>query len=183
MRKLILIDMVSLDGLYEGPGEGFATIDWHMVDDRWNEKSVETLDNSGTILFGRRTYEGFRGFWPTQSGSIADRINAKDKAVVSKSLAQAGWANARVLRGDLRSEVEALKAETGKQIIIYGSGRVGQSLTDLGLIDEYHLAIAPVVVGTGTPLFKAEAPRLQMKLNSVEALPNGVLYASYSPAL
>ena len=182
MRKLILIDMLSLDGFYEAPGEGWQTIDWHMVDDAWNELSISTLDATETLLFGRITYEGFRSFWPTRSDPIAQRINAKEKVVVTTTLKEAGWTNARLLTGDLNAGIKALKAAPGGQIVIYGSGKLCRSLTALGLIDEYHLAYAPVALGQGTPLFDPAAPRLQLKLNNVMPLPNGVLYARYSPA-
>ena len=183
MRRLVLINMVSLEGFYEGPGEGFQKIDWHLVDDDWNDMSVETLDNSDAILFGRITYEGFRSFWPTQDDPIAQRINAKRKYVASKTLREAGWTNASILQGSLKSSIESLKAEPGKQIIIYGSGKLAQSLTVLGLIDEYHLAIAPVALGDGSPLFEPKAPRLNLKLRSAKPQKTGVIYAIYTPAL
>lgn len=182
MRKLILIDMLSLDGFYEAPGEGFDRLDWHMVDDAWNEMSIKTLDATDTLLFGRVTYEGFRSFWSTQDDPIAQRINAKEKVAVTTTLTEAGWTNARLLTGDLEAGVKALKAAPGKQIVIYGSGTLARSLTVLGLIDEYHLAYAPVALGQGTPLFDPAAPRLQLKLNGATPLPNGVIYARYSLA-
>ena len=182
MRKLILMDMLSLDGFYEGPGEGFQRIDWHMVDDAWNDLSIQTLDATDTLLFGRITYEGFRSFWPTQDDPIAQRINSKEKVAVTTTLTEAGWTNARLLTGDLEAGVKALKAAPGKQIVIYGSGMLARSLTVLGLIDEYHLAYAPVALGQGTPFFDPAGPRLQLKLNGVTPLPSGVLYARYSLA-
>jgi dihydrofolate reductase len=183
MRKLVLINLVSLDGFYEGPGEGFDRLDWHLVADEWNDLSIQTLDNTGTILFGRTTYEGFRSFWPVRYDPIARRINEKEKVVVSTTLKDPGWTNASVLRGNLEQGIDALKAGPGKQIVIYGSGKLAQSLTALGLIDEYHLAIAPVVLGTGTPLFAAGAPRLGLQLKSAASQQTGVIYAIYTPAL
>ncbi len=184
MRKLVLIDMITLDGFYESnKGESFDKIDWHVVGDEWNDLSIQTLDNSDTILFGRVTYEGFRSYWPTQNDPIADRINAKEKIVVSGTMKDAGWTNASVLEGWLKPGITALKAKPGKQIIIYGSGKLAQSLTTLDLIDEYHLAIAPVAIGEGTPLFEPNAPRLKLKLQSAKAQDTGVIYAIYTPAL
>ena len=183
MRKLVLIDMVSLDGRYEGPGEGWEKLDWHLVADEWNDLSIQTLDNTETILFGRATYEGFRSYWSTQDDPIAQRINRKEKVVVSTTLREAGWINASVLEGNLEEGIDALKARPGKQIVIYGSGKLAQSLTALGLIDEYHVAIAPVVLGTGRPLFKPGAPRLKLELKSARPQKTGVIYAIYAPAL
>ncbi|MDR3475830.1 MAG: dihydrofolate reductase family protein [Devosia sp.] len=182
MRKLSIMSQVSFDGCYEGPGEGWQTIDWHRVDDEWDRLSVDTLRSTGTVLFGRRTFEGFASFWPTQHTEIARLLTAIDKAVVSRTLQQPGWNNARLLRGDLRADIEALKAEPGGPILVYGSGTLVQSLTELGLVDEYVLAIVPVALGTGKPLFRPGAPRLNLELAETKIFATGVIFATYRPA-
>jgi len=182
MRNLTIMSQVSLDGFYAGPGEGWETIDWHRVDDDWNSLSVEQLNATGTLLFGRNTYEGFRSFWPTQQGEIARLINGIDKAVVSTTLKEPGWTNARLLHGDLRAAIDALKAEPGGPVAVYGSGTLVQSLTALKLIDEYILAIVPVVLGQGLPLFRPGAERLNLELASSRAFKTGVIFATYRPA-
>jgi len=182
MRKLSIMSQVSLDGFYAGPGEGWETIDWHRVDDDWNTLSAADLKATGTLLFGRKTYEGFRGFWPTMQGEIADLINGIDKAVVSTTLTEPGWTNARLLQGDLRTAIEALKAEPGGPVAVYGSGELVQSLTALKLIDEYILAIVPVALGTGSPLFRPNAERLNLELVTSRVFKTGVVFATYRPA-
>jgi len=183
MRKLSIMSQVSLDGFYSGPGEGWETIDWHRVDDEWNAISVTDLKATGTLLFGRKTYEGFAAFWPTMQGEIADLINGIDKAVVSTTLKEPGWHNARLLNGNLKADIAALKAEPGGPIAVYGSGELVQSLTALGLVDEYILAIVPVALGTGQPLFEPKAARLNLELVSARVLKaSGVIFATYRPA-
>jgi dihydrofolate reductase len=183
MRKLSVMNQVSLDGFYAGPGEGWETIDWHRVDDEWNRVAARTLEATGTVLLGRRTFEGFASFWPTQRGDIADLLNGIDKAVVSRTLQRPGWTNARLLHGELLADIEALKAEPGEPIIVYGSGTLVQSLTALGLVDEYVLAIVPVVLGNGMPLFKPGAERFGLDLVSSHVFAaTGVIFATYRRA-
>jgi dihydrofolate reductase len=182
MRKLSIMSQVSLDGFYSGPGEGWETIDWHRVDADWDALSVTDLKATGTLLFGRKTYEGFASFWPTMQGEIADLINGIDKAVVSTTLKEPGWRNARLLTGDLRADITALKAEPGGPIAVYGSGTLVQSLTELGLIDEYILAIVPVALGQGQPLFRPGAPRLNLELVGTTIFKTGVIFATYRRA-
>jgi dihydrofolate reductase len=180
MRRIISWNMLSLDGFYERPGEGLERIDWHLVNDEWNRLSVESLENTGTLLFGRATYQMFSGFWPTQDDPVAKLINNVDKAVVSRTLETPGWHRSRILGGDLKTAIEKLKAEPGKPIVVYGSGKLVQALTALGLIDEYMLAYAPVALGTGTPLFEPGAPRLSLNLTGTKRLDNGVMMLTYS---
>lgn len=182
MRKLSIMSQISLDGFYEGPGEGWQTLDWHRVDADWDELSVKTLRATGTVLFGRKTFEGFASYWPTEDTEIARLLTGIDKAVISRTLQQPGWNNARVLRGDLRSEIEALKAEPGGPIVVYGSGELVQSLTELGLVDEYVLAIVPVALGQGRPLFRPGAARLNLELIDTTIFKTGVIFATYRPA-
>ena len=182
MRKLSIMSQMSLDGFYEGPGDGWQTIDWHRVDEAWNRWSIESLEATGTLLFGRKTFEGFASFWPTQQGDIARLINDIDKAVVSRTLKALGWNNARLLGDDLAAAIPALKAEPGGPIAVYGSGSLVQSLTELGLVDEYIVALVPVALGKGKPLFRAGAERLNLELVDTRIFPNGVIAATYRPA-
>jgi dihydrofolate reductase len=152
-----------------------------MVEDDWNDFSARTLDDTGTLLFGRKTYEGFRAYWSAQSDPIAERINAIEKVVVSATLTAAGWTNARLLGPDLEGGVRALKAASGKDIVMYGSGQLAPGLTALGLIDEYRLAINPVVLGAGLPLFRSGAPRLKLRLTGHHIFRNGVIFGFYRP--
>jgi dihydrofolate reductase len=181
MRPLKVINQITLDGFYEGAGEGWDRINWHRVNDEWDAMSIVTLKAAGTILFGRVTYEGFASYWPAEEGEIARLLTEADKVVVSRTLKRADWNNSRLLQGDLATGIAALKNEPGGPIIVYGSGTLVQGLTDLGLVDFYELAIVPVAIGSGTPLFRPGAPRLDMELVSSRTLANGVIYTTCRP--
>ncbi|NJK31713.1 MAG: dihydrofolate reductase family protein [Deltaproteobacteria bacterium] len=102
MRTLILSNMVSLDGYYAGPGEGWEQIDWHRADEAWERYATELLGDADTLLLGRRTYEGFAAFWPEQEGEIARLLNAIQKVVVSTTLTAGIWRATRVVRDDVQ---------------------------------------------------------------------------------
>src|SRR5229473_5910355 len=153
-RKVILFNLITLDGFFEGPNQD---ISWHNVDEEFNEFAIEQLDTMGAIIFGRVTYGGMASYWPTEIAladdpAVAGKMNRIPKFVFSKSLDQADWSNTTLLKGDLAQEITQLKQQPGKDLFIFGSGRLAANLTRLGLIDEYRLIVNPVVLGNGTPL-------------------------------
>ncbi|NJO82351.1 MAG: dihydrofolate reductase [Blastochloris sp.] len=178
---LILSTMVSLDGYVAAPGEGWEQIDWHRADDAWERYSMELLDGADTLLLGRRTYEGFAAFWPEQVGELAQRLNTVRKVVVSTTLAAGSWRETQVIRDRVPEAIAALKAESGRDILIFGSGELSATLTRYGLIDEYRLAFNPVVLGGGTPLFTPGAPRLNLAFVGVKPFASGVVELRYRP--
>lgn len=169
MRKLIMWNVVTLDGHFEGPHKW--EIDWH--DTAWGPDletfSAEQLRAADLLLFGRITYEGMASYWPAADGEVADLMNGIQKVVFSSTLGEPAWANTRLVRGPAADEVARLKSEPGKDILIFGSGELTAALTARGLIDEYRLGIAPIVLGEGNPLFKPLPARLRMQL--LEAKP------------
>jgi dihydrofolate reductase len=181
LRMLILSTMISLDGYVAGPGEGWAQIDWHRADDAWGRYSLELLDGADTLLLGRRTYEGFAAFWPEQEGELARQLNAVRKVVVSTTLAAGAWPETQVIRDKVPEAIAALKADSRRDILIFGSGELAATLTRSGLIDEYRLAFNPVVLGGGAPLFVAGAPRLSLALVGVQPFASGVVELRYRP--
>src|SRR5262252_10923349 len=132
-RKLIVWNMVTLDGYFEGtkPWE----IDWHEY--FWAQElerfSLDQAQEVGTLLFGRKTYEGMAGYWSTATGEIAKFMNAIPKVVFSNSLESAKWSNARVVKGTAEEEVARLKQELGKDLFIFGSANLIDSLTKQAL--------------------------------------------------
>lgn len=181
MRKLILIVMVSLDGKYAAPGEGLETIDFHHADDEWEQYSVEVLSNTGTLLFGRKTYQGFAAFWPEQEGDVARLLNTLPKVVFSTTLDEATWSGSRLLRGNVEDEIAKLKAEPGGDIIMFGSGDFAATLTQHGLIDEYRITVNPVVLGAGMPLFTDHTRRTELKLIGTHVFRIGTVELRYVP--
>jgi dihydrofolate reductase len=155
---------MSLDGYVEGPN---GDSDW-MARTRSPEGVAwveETLWSAGAYLIGRRSYNDWLGFWPTAAGPLAEPMNTIPKIVFSRSGNAAldpttapGWANPRVLGSDLAADIAALKAEPGKDLLAQGGVSFAQSLVRLGLVDEYRLAVHPVVLGSGRALFDGAAP-------------------------
>lgn len=181
MRNVILSVMVSLDGFFEGPGEGLEKIDWQRADDEWEQYAVELLSEADTLLFGRKTYEGFAQFWPHQEGEVARLLNDVSKVVFSTTLAEAAWHGSRLVRDHVPEEVAKLKAQPGKQIVILGSADFAATLTQHGLIDEYRIAVNPVVLGAGTLLFKQHTERLDLRLLGTRTFASGIVELRYTP--
>jgi dihydrofolate reductase len=183
MRKLSVFMMVSLDGYYEGPKK---EIDWHNVDAEFNEFAAEQLDAMDTILFGRVTYQMMAGYWPTVEGIhddpiIAGKMNRFPKLVFSKTLREVEWNNSKLISDDIPNEVLKLKQQSGKDLVIFGSGILVTSLSNLGLMDEYRIMVNPVVLGGGTPLFHGINERLRLRLLSTRTFRNGNVLLTYQP--
>lgn len=181
MRRIITWNLVTLDGFFEG-GEPWS-LDWHET--VWGDELERfSLGQAGTadmLLFGRRTYEGMAAHWKTASGKIADFMNAVPKVVCSRTLDEADWHNSRLVR-DAAAEVARLKAEPGRDIYVFGSAELGDTLIRAGLIDEYRLCLVPLVLGDGNPLFKPGGGRHTMALLEARPLSNGCVILRYRPA-
>ncbi len=181
MRKLIMWNLVTLDGFFEGPKSW--EIDWH--DTVWGEEleqyAIEQSKSTGALLFGRVTYEGMASYWPTQKGDIADFMNTIPKVVFSRTLKKADWNNARLVKENAVEEVIKLKKEPGKTLFVFGSADLSSTLLKHGLFDELDLALTPVLIGHGNPLFKAGSKRLKMKLLEARPLKSGGVILRYEP--
>ncbi|GAB2999143.1 dihydrofolate reductase family protein [Amycolatopsis acidiphila] len=149
-RRLVQAVLVSLNGVtseplrWAGPyfGEGSAA------------RSRTVLEDSGAMLMGRHTYEVFSRQWPSVPGPYADRLNAMPKYVFSATLDRPEWTNTTVVRGAVVEAVSALKHQHGKDLVVYGHGRFGQTLCDAGLVDELTLTVVPVFVADGETLYR-----------------------------
>ena len=180
MRKVVMVEMVSLDGYFKGPGEGLEALDWHRADDQaWEDYSLETLGAADTLLFGRETYVLFQDYWPSQPGELARMLTAIDKVVFSTTLERVDWAGTRIVRTGAAEEVARLKALPGREIVVYGSADFSATLIRAGLVDEYRLAYNPVVLGAGIPLFTPGQPRLNLELTGTRTFASGVVVLSY----
>jgi dihydrofolate reductase len=152
MRRLVLQIGVSLDGLVARPGRHGAG-GWGLPpeDPALKERKLEWLRDAGLHVMGRNTYEEMAEFWPTSDDAYAAPMNELPKVVFSGTLERAEWADSRIARGDLAEEIAELKREPGKDVIAWGGAAFAQSLTRLGLIDEYRLVLHPVALGDGLP--------------------------------
>lgn len=179
MRKLIVWNMVTLDGYFEGPKPW--EIDWHEY--VWGEElerfSLDQAQEVGALLFGRVTYEGMASYWSTATGEIAEFMNSIPKVVFSNTLETAEWNNTRLMTGRAEEEVARLKQEPGKDLFIFGSGNLTGSLTSHGLVDEYRIGLNPLVLGGGTPMFKPSDQRMRLKLLEARPLQSGIVLLRY----
>jgi dihydrofolate reductase len=168
MRKLIVCNIVSLDGFFSGPGGNVMVMPF---DAGFSDYNAERLRAADTLLLGRTTYEGFRSYWPKVADDMnqpavereISRLNtAIQKVVVSDSLNPdeiEGWGPTRaVRRADARTEVAALKRGSGRDILIFGSHLLWNDLLAAGLVDELHLMIGAGVVGEGVRAFEIRPP-------------------------
>ena len=182
MRKLIVWNMMTLDGYFEGPKPW--EIDYHEY--VWGEElerfSLEQAKEVGMLLFGRRTYDGMAAYWSTATGDIAEFMNSVPKVVFSNTLQTATWNNTRLVKGRAADEVVRLKQEPGKDLFIFGSADLADSLTKQDLIDEYRIGLNPLVLGGGTPLFKPNEERMRLKLLEARPMQSGVVLLRYARA-
>jgi dihydrofolate reductase len=183
MRKLIVTEFVSLDGVMEAPGgePGYAHSGWvapHFTPELAAHKLAEQLA-ADVLLLGRRTYESFAGAWPQREGPMADKINTMTKVVASTTLESADWHDSTVIASDMPGAVAALKDGDGGPVLVAGSRSLVHGLLEAGLVDELNLQVFPVVLGSGARLYPETAEPLALELLSSEPLPNGVLVQSY----
>lgn len=173
---------MTLDGFFDGV-ENWA-LDWHLY--AWGEElermSIEQLRAADMLLFGRVTYEGMAAYWKTAQGEVATYMNRLQKAVFSRTLERVDWQNTKLLKGDVKVEVELLKRAGEKNIFVFGSGDLSATLLEQGLFDEYRLCLVPVVLGNGKQLFGRKLSRLRMKLLESRPLVSGSVLLRYEPS-
>ena len=187
MGKLVVTEFVSLDGVMQAPGgEEFKYPGWTFAFDRGEDgnqfKLEETLE-SDALLIGRVTYESFAGAWPEREGEFADKFNSMPKYLVSSTLASPEWNNTTVLEGDVVEAVSKLKEDIDGIIQVPGSLRLVQALLEADLVDELHLMVFPVVLGTGRGLFGETSEKSDWRLTEAKPVgPDGVLVLIYERA-
>lgn len=174
-------NLVTLDGFFEGPKSW--DIDWH--DHIWGDEletyAIHQSNSTGALLFGRVTYEGMASYWPTQTGGIADFMNTIPKVVFSRTLNKADWNNTKLVKENAVEEVVRLKRQPGKDLFVFGSADLSATLLKHGLFDELDLALTPLLLGRGSPLFKTSPDRLKMKLLEARPLKSGGVILRYAP--
>ena len=175
MRKIINSAFVSLDGVTTNPGS------WAIFDPGAGEEAVKALSVLGGMLMGRGTYEYFADVMPKQTGPYPDAINAIRKYVFSSTLENADWNNSTLIRGDVVTAVTELKQEEGDDLMMYGYGRLSETLLAHHLVDEIRFSIHPVLVG-GKAAGGSDAETLRLKLLSATPAPSGVVTLTYQPA-
>ena len=186
MSKITVFNYVTVDGFFAGPN---GEIDWFkkiQYDDEWNEYSHDASESeSRTIMFGHTTYEMMKSFWPTTEAikmdpGMAKVMNHSPKIVFSKTLKsvkeETNWKNIKVLNEINREEIIEIKSKYN--VIILGSGSIVQQFSNLELIDEYLLAVIPIVLGSGIPMFKG-VKEMSLTLAEVKCFNNGIVLHHY----
>ncbi|MER9676284.1 dihydrofolate reductase family protein [Mesorhizobium sp. M0208] len=174
MRKLIITEFISVDGIAEV--EKLPSVAWN---DEMQKFKDDELADSGAMLLGRTTYEIFAGSWPKETGDFADRFNALPKYVASTSLQALDWQPAELLQGALPEAVRGLKQGSGGNIYVHGSLSVAQELLRNGLVDRIRLLSYPGAVGQGKLLFPPGA-QLPLELISATQFSHGVVALEYA---
>jgi len=178
MRKLVVSEFVTLDGVIEDPAWTFP----YRSEEQERYKFAE-LKAADALLLGRVTYEGFAAAWPQmaeQTGEYGAMMNGYPKYVASTTLDTVEW-NASLLKGEIAEEVAGLKRQAGRDILVFGSGRLVETLLRHDLVDEYRLLVFPLVLGRGRRLFP-EGPVITLELVEAKSFNSGVVALTYRPA-
>jgi dihydrofolate reductase len=177
MRRIVAGLFISLDGVVEAPDQ------WHFpyFNDEMGGAVQAMMSNSDAMLLGRRTYEEFAAYWPDSTDDFADYMNGTPKYVVSNTLTAADWQNSTLVSGDAGKELTRIKGQSGGNLSMTGSGTLVRSLLRGGILDELHLLVHPIVVGTGKRLFD-DGPQVPLRLTDSQTFSTGVLYLTYERA-
>ena len=190
MRKVVVQEFVTLNGLAAGPDGNLDFVPASTQGDEvFGRDQLAFIDTIDTIVLGSVTYRMLASYWPHVTAGaekrFADKLNATPKVVFSRTLDRAPWGTweaARIVSGVPADEVANLKRQTGRDIAIWGSLSLVQSLIKAGLVDEYRLVVCPVVLEGGRPLFE-ESPSIMMTLINVNPLDRGAVALRYVPLM
>jgi dihydrofolate reductase len=187
MPKLIVFNHVSLDGYFV---DSQGSMQWAKADSNdseWNSFVANNASGDGTLLFGRITYQMMNSYWPTPMAGkhhpdVARRMNELRKVVFSRTLDKATWNNTRLVKDNLVGEIRKMKKESGEGMAILGSGTIVSQLAQEGLIDEYHVVMNPLILGSGRTMFEGVKDKLALKLISSRIFSNGYVFLKYQAA-
>jgi len=194
MRKLIVNEFLSMDGVAQAPGGpdedpsgGFAHGGWHMryaQDERGRAWVLKNIGEIGALVLGRRTYEIFAGYWPNapdDTAAVREPLNRVPKYVASTTLTEPlSWNNSTLLGPDVVSAVRALKQEDGRDLHVIGSARLVRGLLTGDLVDELRLTIDPLVLGGGKRIFPEDGELRRFRLANHELTSDGVMLTTYA---
>ncbi|MDC5317503.1 dihydrofolate reductase family protein [Acinetobacter baumannii] len=187
MRKLILFLHASLDSFVEGPN-GAMDIGWIAYDADLANHANKILNSADTVIWGRATYKMMQNYWPTMLSNPeasehernhAEWIEKTEKIVFSTTLDTVEWNNSRLVKDHVEEEINKLKQQPGKDMVILGSPRFAHYLMQLGLIDEYKITVSPVLLGSGLPLFQGIEQKIGLKLIENKTFASGAIGLHY----
>jgi dihydrofolate reductase len=175
--------LISLDGYYEGLNH---EIDWHIVENEFNEYAHNLIHSADILLFGRVTYQMMASFWPSAVALRTDPVTAKlmndaPKVVFSKTLKSVDWKNTTLVNTDPVKEINRLKKLPGKDLVLLASSDLAVSLLKEGVIDEFQVILTPIILGSGKSLFTGLDQREPLKLIKTQIFKSGVIVLTYQP--
>ena len=182
MSRLVMWNLITLDGMFEGTAPWDLRSHEYAWGDELHRFSMEQAAEVGALVFGRRTYEGMAAHWTAATGDIADFMNSVPKYVFSRTLDRAEWANTTLVKEDAGAAVARLKEREGKDLFVFGSADLSDTLIRHGLFDEYRIGMVPMILGTGNPLFKPATELLKLDLRETRPLGERCLLLRYQPA-
>lgn len=180
MRKLIMWNIITLDGYFEGDRNWDLSSHEVIWGPELEKLSLDQLHAADYLVFGRVTYEGMAAHWTKATGAIADLMNNIPKLVFSKTLKSADWNNSRLLRENGTDEIRKLKQEGGKDMYAFGSANLSETLIKEDLYDEYRIGISPIILGGGRPLFRPGISSKTLSLVSAQPLSTGGVVIKYA---
>jgi dihydrofolate reductase len=201
MRRIMMFNRVSADGYFSTPSGG---LDWTIQEPDLDKDMGGNLGDNGTILFGRKTYDSFESFWPNalKEGEASKKvkaphgekresealyqmakwINDATKIVFSKSRKDVSWHNSKLIREFDPKAIEDMKQQSGKDMIVFGSGSIVSLLTQHGLIDDYLFVVCPLILGSGKSIFTGPEKHLKLELVESKSYPRGNVTMRYRKA-
>ncbi len=196
MRRIVMFNWVTADGYFAAPD---GNLEWVVPDPKQVEAAVEAIPRFDAILFGRKTFELFQGFWKDavdealtapdphhagqrtrEHGAIGIWLNKATKFVFSRTLENVTWKNAHVLRQLDSRDIVEIKRQPGKDMMVFGSGSIVSQFTQLGLIEEYQLLVCPVLLGSGRPLLEGVSRSVKLDLLEIQKYDSGDALLRYA---
>ena len=175
---------MTLDGYFEGNQSWDLAFHNYIWGQELEKLSIEQLHSAGCLVFGRVTYEGMAAYWTKAEaeaeGEIADLMNRIPKLVFSKTLKLADWNNTTLISENATDEIRKLKAKGGKDLYVFGSANLSETFINENLFDEYRIGIAPVILGSGGPLFSQVFSPKKLSLVSTQQLSTGGVLLKYT---
>jgi dihydrofolate reductase len=181
MRKLIMWNIITLDGYFEGKTNWDLPFHEVIWGNELEDLSIEQLDAADYLVFGRVTYEGMASYWKEAEGEIARRMNAIPKLVFSRTLDAVDWNNSILIKENASAELARIKSEGDGDLYVFGSANLSETFINDDLFDEYRIGIAPVILGGGRPLFGEGVASKQLTLVSTRQLTTGAAILTYLP--
>jgi dihydrofolate reductase len=173
-------NIITLDGYFEGIQNWDLTFHSFVWGQELEKLSIEQLHSASCLVFGRITYEGMAAYWTKEEGEITDLMNRIPKLVFSKTLKSANWNNTTLISENATEEIRKLKVQDGKDLYVFGSANLSETFISDNLFDEYRIGIAPVILGSGRPLFRQGISPKNLTLVSTHQLLSGGVILKYT---